>query len=267
MLRWQDVLAISSAKAIHYKHVPFGFDVPICLPERELVLIILAGRERPFRHPHFLTPRERSMIRSTSMVAVALAAVCFVGNAKAEDEKWISLFDGKTMEGWEKVGSEKSVWEVKDGAICGSGPASMLVNTTGPYKNFRYRCEVKINDKGNSGLYFRTTRKPGFMDGYEAQIDSTHSDPIRTGSLYGMCHVYKRLVEPDTWFTYDLTVRDDVWRGKPVTKIKITVNGDELYEYFDFDKTFKEGHFAFQQHDPGSKVCIRKIEVMEVPGK
>jgi hypothetical protein len=156
---------------------------------------------------------------------------------------------------------------VVDGAIVGSGQASMLVCTKGPYKNFRYRVECKINDRGNSGLYFRTTRRPNFTNGYEAQIDSTHSDPIRTGSLYGMCHVYKRLVEPDQWFTYEVEVRDDVWRGKPITRIKITVNGDELYEYFDFALTFKEGHFAFQQHDPGSKVSIRKIEVAELPVK
>ena len=108
----------------------------------------------------------------------------------------------------------------KNGAINGSGPASMLVCTKGPYKNFRYRAEIKINDGGNSGLYFRTTRKPGFTDGYEAQIDSTHSDPIRTGSLYGFCHVYKQLVKPDTWFTYELEVRDDVWRGRKMTRIK-----------------------------------------------
>lgn len=182
----------------------------------------------------------------------------------AQEEKWVSLFDGKTLDGWEKIGNDKSTWEVKDGALAGSGGASMLVNTTGPYKNFRYHAEVMINDKGNSGLYFRTTRKPGFTDGYEAQIDSTHTDPIRTGSLYGMCHVYQQLVKPDTWFTYDLEVRDDVWRGRAVTRIKITVDGNELYEYLDFEQTFKEGHFAFQQHDPGSHVFIRKVEVMEL---
>lgn len=202
-----------------------------------------------------------------NFAAPAFVVLCLLGDAQAQGGDWVSLFDGKTMNGWEKVGSEKSMWEVKDGAICGSGQASMLVSTTGPYKNFRFRAEVKINDHGNSGLYFRTTRRPGFADGYEAQIDSTHRDPIRTGSIYGMCHVYKRLVEPDTWFTYEISVRDGVWRGRPVTRIKITVNGDELYEYLDFEQTFKEGHFAFQQHDPGSKVCIRKIEVMELPSK
>ncbi|WP_390174056.1 3-keto-disaccharide hydrolase [Rhodopirellula sallentina] len=175
---------------------------------------------------------------------------------------WISLFDGESLEGWEKVGKDDSYWEVVDGALTGSGSQSMLVSTKGPYKNFRYRVEVKINDGGNSGVYFRTTRKPGFMDGYEAQVDSTHRDPIRTGSLYGFCHVYRQLVKPDTWFTYEIEVADSVWRGREMTRIRVTVDGVELYEYMDFDKTYPAGHFAFQQHDPGSKVQIRKVEVM-----
>jgi hypothetical protein len=192
-------------------------------------------------------------------VALLLATAT---QAMADDAKWVSLFDSQSLDGWEKVGQDASVWEVKDGMLCGSGPASMLVCTKGPYKNFRYRAEIKINDGGNSGLYFRAARNPKFTDGYEAQIDSTHKDPIRTGSLYGMCHVYEQLVKPDTWFTYELEVRDDIWRGRKMTRIKITVDGKELYEYLDFAQTFKEGHFAFQQHDPGSRVNIRKVEVL-----
>ena len=196
------------------------------------------------------------------VASFVLLCVVAVTGAVAQDAQWTSLFDGKSLDGWEKVGKEDSKWEFKDGEIQGSGQASMLVCTKGPYKNFKYRAEVKINDKGNSGLYFRTTRKPGFTDGYEAQIDSTHTDPIRTGSLYGFNHVYKQLVKPDTWFTYEIEVRDDKWRGREITRIKITVDGNELYEYLDFAKTYGAGHFAFQQHDPGSKVSIRKVEVM-----
>ena len=202
---------------------------------------------------------------SRLILSVAACLLLSLGTpTHAAEDGWISLFDDKTLEGWEKVGNQKSVWEVKDGAISGSGPASMLVCTSGPYTNFRYRAEIKINDGGNSGLYFRTTRQPGFSDGYEAQIDSTHRDPIRTGSLYGLCHVYKQHVKPDTWFTYDLEVRDDVWRGRNMTRIKVTIDGNELYEYLDFALTHKHGHFAFQQHDPGSKVSIRKVQVMPV---
>jgi len=213
------------------------------------------------------TPDMTRNVRWLTSMTLGFFALVSSGNLSAQETNWVPLFDGKSMDGWEKVGKDDSVWQVTDGALAGSGAASMLVCTKGPYKNFKYRAEVKINDKGNSGLYFRTTRKPGFSDGYEAQIDSTHTDPIRTGSLYGMCHVYKRLVEPDTWFTYELEVRDDVWRGKNMTRIKITINGNELYEFLDFNLTFKEGHFAFQQHDPGSKVLIRKVEVMELPAK
>ena len=179
-----------------------------------------------------------------------------------ETAEWTSLFDGKTMDGWEKVGKKDSNWEVKDGALCGSGTQSMLVYTKSAFKDFRYRVEMKINDGGNSGAYFRTPIKPTFREGYEAQVDSTHKDPIRTGSIYGFCHVYADLVEPDTWFTYEIEVRDDVWRERELTRIKVTVDGEELYEHLDFNKTWGEGHFGFQQHDPGSKVSIRKVEVL-----
>lgn len=199
-------------------------------------------------------------------------AVVGVHRAAAQDapdarpaERWESLFDGATLDGWKAVGSPETKWEVVDGAIVGSGEPSMLVSTTGPYKNFRYRVEMKINDGGNSGLYFRTAAEPGFLDGYEAQVDSTHADPIRTGSLYGMCHVYTRLVEPDAWFVYEIGVRDDVWRGREMTRIRVTVDGKEIYEHLDFTRQFGAGHFAFQQHDPLSKVSIRKIEVMRLP--
>ncbi len=201
----------------------------------------------------------------TRFALLFVAAIALTTTATAQDEKWTSLFDGETMDGWEVVGKKDGTWAVKDGALSGNGAPSMLVNTSGPYKNFRYRAEIKISDGGNSGMYFRTTRKPTFSDGYEAQIDSTHKDPIRTGSIYGMCHVYKQHVKPDTWFKYEVEVRDDVWRRRDLTRIKVIINGEELYEYMDFEKTFKEGHFAFQHHDPGSIVHIRKVEVMKLP--
>lgn len=198
-----------------------------------------------------------------SLACIATLALLSAGSVSAQQaDQWTSLFDGKTLDGWQKIGGDDSHWEVKDGEIRGSGNASMLVSTTGPYKNFRYRVEIKINDHGNSGLYFHTTEKPGFLDGYEAQVNSSHTDPIRTGSLYGMCHIYRELVKPDTWFTYEIDVKADNWRGRDMIRIKFLVNGEELYEYLDFEQTFKEGYFAFQQHDPGSKVSIRKIEVM-----
>lgn len=197
----------------------------------------------------------------------ALVAFLLIAGSFVQAEDWVSLFDGKSLAGWERNGDIQSRWVVEEGEIRGSGPASMLVSTTGPYKNFRYRAEIKINDGGNSGMYFRTTRHPDFTSGYEAQICSTHTDPIRTGSLYGMCHVYDQLTKPDTWFLYEVEVRDDTWRGRQVTKIRVKIDGKEIYEFLDFDNLFGPGHFAFQQHDPGSKVSIRNVQVLELPNE
>ena len=123
--------------------------------------------------------------------------------SRTATSEWVSLFDGQTLSGWTKGGGEgRSKWEVEDGAIVGSGQASMLFSPKGDYKNFRFRAEVKINDHGNSGMYFRSPKPDGdFSKGYEAQVNSTHSDPVRTGSVYTFVHVYKQLVPPDTWFT------------------------------------------------------------------
>ena len=178
--------------------------------------------------------------------------------ASAESEKgWVSLFDGKTLGGWTTADGTPGTWKVENGEIHGSGPVSHLFSPRGDYKNFRYRAEVKVADGANSGMYFRTEKGPGFPKGYEAQVNSTHTDPVRTGSLYNFVPVRKQLVPPDTWFTQEIEAV-----GNHIT---IKVNGDKVVDYVDTKNTHMKGHFAFQQHDPKSQVWIRKIEVMELP--
>ena len=127
------------------------------------------------------------MIRSWKAAAcLALGLAAAPATAPAQDAKapageWVSLFDGKTLSGWTAVPLNKqpSHWEVKDGVIEGSGSQSMLYSPSGNYKNFVFRAEVKINDKGNSGMYVRCpAMKPSFTDGYEIQVNSTHTDPV-----------------------------------------------------------------------------------------
>jgi hypothetical protein len=204
------------------------------------------------------------MIRSAAWLILGLIVP---GTALAEEGQWVSLFDGQTLSGWEKLelGKNPSYWEVKDGLLTGTGSQSMLFSPRGDYKNFKFRAELRINDHGNSGMYIRTPKEATFTKGYEIQVNSTHTDPIKTGSVYTFVHVYKQLVPPDTFFTQEIEVVNKNWRGKVIPHIKVSVNGDVLYEFLDHGNNFTEGHFAFQQHDPGSKVEIRKVEVMELP--
>ena len=98
---------------------------------------------------------------------------------KVESDGKVTGFDGKL-----KDGKTVHLWRVEDGVLIGSGPASHLFTERDDYADFVYRVEAMINDHGNSGQYFRTKFGPGFPLGYEAQINATHGDRIRTGSLY-----------------------------------------------------------------------------------
>ena len=138
---------------------------------------------------------------ATALVALSCLSLASFNPAPAADkpeEVWISLFDGKTLKGWESVhvGGPPAKFEVVDGVIEGSGGQAMLYSEKGDYKNFKFRAEVKINDHGNSGMYVRSAKKPSFLDGHEIQINATHSDYIKTGSLYTLVHLLKSPVPP-----------------------------------------------------------------------
>jgi hypothetical protein len=213
------------------------------------------------------------------------------------DEGWVALFNGKDLTGWklhpspnpraykeviavtkddklvgynykQKDGKEAPLWRVENGLLIGSGPASHLFSESGEYTNFHYRIEAKINDKGNSGQYFRTQFAPGFPPGYEAQINATGGDRIKTGSLYPdgrtklkefareICVYDKAAHGPDEFFTQEVTAIGN--------KITIKVNGKTTIEWTDPNNTHTKGHFALQGHDPGTVVTFRKIEVKEI---
>ncbi len=191
---------------------------------------------------------------------------------------WVTILDAKSFKDWkvapespkshvEESATVKKVvagdslhdgrWTFKDGVLHGEGGVSHIFSPRGDYENFSYRAEIRISDKGNSGQYFRTAFGNGFPDGYEAQVNSTHTDPVRTGSLYGFVKVFDMLVPPNTWFTQEVTAVGN--------HIVIKVNGKTTVDYVDTKNTHMKGHFAFQQHNLGSEVWIRNVQVKELP--
>lgn len=197
-------------------------------------------------------------------LGVLLSAVILHGTmigADSNDEKWVALFNGKDLTGWKTHPDDKAKWAVVDGLIVGTGPAGHLFSERGDYKNFKYRMEVSISDKGNSGQYFRTKFGKAFPQGLEAQINSSGGDKVRTGSLYGVkdCLVYDQLVKPDTFFVQEVLAQGDhvVIKVNGKTTVDTKLTGDKA--------KMVEGHFAIQQHDPGSTVKVKKVEVIELP--
>ncbi len=211
------------------------------------------------------------MVLGVCAFAVAFVALAGVpratGGAKNEEKKddkkgWVQLFNGKDLTGWEVYPKGTGPWKVEKGILIGSGSKnSHLFTKRDNYENFHYRIEAKINDKGNSGQYFRAQFGAGYPKGYEAQINSTHPDPQKTGSLWGLAPYKKMLVKPDTWFTQEVIARGN--------HIIIKVNGTTTVDYIDKENRYKKGRFALQQHDAtngvDTVVQFKKVEVKELP--
>ena len=197
--------------------------------------------------------------------AAALALPAGVQAKKKADDGWVQLFNGKDSTGWKlhPQANKETKWEVADGWLVGSGQASMLYSERDDFANFHCKVTAKINDKGNSGQYFRATFVPGFVTGIEAQLNATHRDPIRTGSLY-FPKIKELLVLNDAPHKPDEEFTQEVVAIGP--KITVWVNGKKTVQWVDPDYAKRsKGHFALQQHDPGSRISFKKIEVKELP--
>lgn len=183
-----------------------------------------------------------------------------VKSRESQDETagWTRIFDGQLLDGW-KI-SDGGAWKVEKGEIVGSGAASHLFSPRGDYQDFELRAKCRINDGGNSGMYFRVAYGPSWPSGYEAQINSTHTDPVKTGSLYNLSLIKTQLVPPDTWFQYHVTCRDE----SAGTHITIRVNGVVVNDFIDKERVHACGHVAFQQHHDGSVIRVKDVEVREL---
>ena len=175
-----------------------------------------------------------------------------------DEDGWESIFNGLDLRGW-KI-SDDGQWTVEDGCIVGRGPRSHLFSPRNDYRNLEFRAWVKINAVGNSGMYFRTTFGGGWPPGYEAQINSTYQDPVKSGSLYNHAVVKTTLVNPGMWFKQHITCRDT----PDGVHVVIRVNDVVVTDYVDTKRTHAMGHVAFQQHHDGSEVRYRDVQVREL---
>jgi Domain of Unknown Function (DUF1080) len=176
---------------------------------------------------------------------------------KPKPDEWRPIFDGSTLDGW-KANEHPESWTVKDGVIRGDGPASHLFYMNEICVNCEFKAEVRANHGANSGMYFRTAFGPGFPKGYEAQVDNTHSDPVRTGSLYGFVKILDQLVPDDTWWTQHIIVEGN--------HIQIFVNDKKTVDFIDEKNTYTSGYLALQQHNQGGVVEFRNLMIRALPG-
>jgi len=206
----------------------------------------------------------------------ALSVLALILLSSCSTEEWISLWDGETLEGW-TANENPDSWTIKEGAIVTTGERSHLFYTGDVmdhrFKNFELSLEVRTTPGSNSGVYVHTVFQDGGWPakGYECQVFNSAHPPAAyverkmTGSIYAVRNIWKQVVPDNEWFSYRIVVQ-----GKT---IRTYINDRLASDYTEAMELWRPegwegrrlnpegGTFAFQCHDPGSRVAYRNIRV------
>ena len=183
---------------------------------------------------------------------------------------YTSLFNGKDLTGW-KASANPDSFKVENGAIVANaaGQASHLYYD-GPvgnhaFTNFELRLDVLARYRSNGGVYVMTEFQPqGFpAKGFEIQVNNSHSDRIRTGSLYHIVDLSNIPGKDDEWMPMEIKAQGDT--------ITIAVKGQEVVRwtqpagwqtnYDTASRKIAPGTIAFQSHDTYSVTAYSNIRI------
>jgi hypothetical protein len=206
---------------------------------------------------------KRWSIVSLALLLVGFAAVPYARQASGQTEGgWVTLFDGKNLDNFDKVGDAN--WRIEDGAVVADKGNGFLV-TKNTYTDYQIRAEFWVDSDANSGIFIRCTdpEKIGSASAYEVNIWDTRPDPIYgTGAIVDVGKVNPMPKAAGKWNVYEITAK-----GSTFT---VTLNGQKTVDGAQ-DAKFATGRVALQ-HGLGVKddkgvvndkgvVKFRKVEI------
>ena len=113
-------------------------------------------------------------------IALLIMVACSHTKKIAHNNGWVSLFDGKSLDGWKA--NKPGTFSVEDGSIKVAGNTAHLFYDgtvmNHDFTNFEFKAQVMTRPGSNSGIYFHTTyQEDGFPDkGFEVQVNNSHTD-------------------------------------------------------------------------------------------
>lgn len=145
-----------------------------------------------------------------SRLAPALLVAGLAGCATpGGGEGWTSLFDGRGLEAFEKVGDAN--WRLEGGAVVADKGTGFLV-TRADYGDFHIRAEFYAESDSNSGIFIRCNNRQKITaaDCYEANIwDTRPAQEYATGGIVDVAKVSPVPRVGGKWNTMEVIARGD----------------------------------------------------------
>jgi hypothetical protein len=195
---------------------------------------------------------------------------------KEKTEGWISVFDGRTLEGWGVTGNPEC-WGVEDGCIVWKARGGRYLYTLERYDDFVLSVDFKTEANANSGVFFRwTDLNDPVQTGIEMQILDTYGrEPTRKndcGAIYDVMAPTRNTCKPAGEWNTAVIICDG-------SLIKVELNNEQIIDMDlslwtepgknpdgtdnKFNQAYKnmihKGHIGLQDH--GGKVWFRNIKL------
>src|SRR5471032_1388816 len=197
-------------------------------------------------------PRGRDVMRK-GIIAIVAGVALMSGVAYAQDPRWTTIVDGKSMGDFTRVGAAN--WRVEGGSIVadkldGKDPAYLV--SKNKYKDFQIYAEFWADEDVNSGIFIRC-KDPAKIDAalcYEVNIFDKRPDPsYGTGAIVDVAKVIPMPKAAGKWNTYEITAQG--------SHLVVVLNGVKTVDVQ--DSRLAEGPFALQY---GSGVLKwRKVQI------
>lgn len=196
--------------------------------------------------------------------------VVMIGATAGADDGWQSLFDGRSLAGWE---GDTKTFRVVDGAIVGGSleakvPRNEFLCSREAYGDFELRLKFKLlgGGKANAGVQIRSERIPKHheMIGYQADLGEGW-----WGALYDESRRKKVLATPDQSEMAKI-IRPGEWNDYRIRcqgrRIQLWVNGHPTVDYTEPDEGIAQtGHIALQIHGgTAAEAWYKDIELRQL---
>lgn len=196
-----------------------------------------------------MTTSNKRIVFAATLMALLLLTL----GAAGKPGKWEKLFDGKTLNGWERKavhGGNGGIWTVEKGLLVGNQEPDHrggLLGTTKLYGDFEIELEFQADEPVDSGLFLRT--QPNGV-GYQVTIDVRPDGSI--GSIYvpgadftAQDRGWRPKYRPGTWNKLRAIIT-----GEKQPRLQVWLNGRQTVDWTDNreNRLPREGYIGVQVH-------------------
>ena len=190
--------------------------------------------------------------------------------ARQLEAGYTSLFNGRDLSGWRTAGPADAFTVDRGAIVARATRGASYLFYDGPvgnhaFRNYSLRLDVAARYRSNGGIWILTEfQEQGHpAKGFEVQINNSHTDRIRSGSLYHVVDLSHIPAADDEWYPMEIVVQGET--------IRISVKGEEVVRWvqpkdwagsWDFsERRIAPGTIAFQAHDPNSVTAHANIRI------